>query len=115
MATITLDSLMNPEPSEAQETADRGTFKAETLACTITAPDGTVVAECEMDPRAFTPKPGKDGEAAKGGVGWYANLTAKDGANYRGVPLSGGLRVSVHGVKIGVGDTVNLAPESDDS
>lgn len=109
MAEITLAELQNPEAKESAP--DRGEFRAETLRCTITRPNGEVVAECDMEARAFKPNE----KSGKGGVGWYTDLSPKSenlGA-YRGIPVSGGLRLSVHGLKIGVGDKVNLMPEQE--
>lgn len=112
MATINLRDLRNPSTEAPTEAADRGTFKAGQLHVTVCDDQGNEVAEFTMDPRAFTPK-AKGDQAPVGGVGWYSDLKAKDGAKYRGLSLSGGFRFSLHGVKIGVGDTVDLTGDDE--
>ena len=109
MAEITLDQLTNPKAEE--KAPDRGVFKAETLRCTITRPNGEVVAECDMPARAFSPSE----KTGKGGIGWYADLSSRkeNSGSYRGVAVSAGLRLSVEGLKISAGDTVNLMPDQE--
>lgn len=107
MAEITLEQLQNAKGET--KSPDRGEFLAETLTCTITRPDGSVVFEGPMEARAFSPNE----KTGKGGVGWYADISARADnlAEYRGVKVSGGLRLSVQGLKIAAGDRVNLMPQ----
>ena len=110
MAKITLADLQNPQDSASSDKNDRGVFLAETLSCDIVTPAGDTIATVELEPRAFTPKESKNSSKPLGGVGWYCNIQPKDGAEYRGLKLSGGFRLSVSGVKIGAGDVVDLMP-----
>lgn len=108
MAKITLDNINDPALTG---NTLRGSFTAETLTCTITRPCGEVVAELALEPRAFTPNE----KSGKGGVGWYAPLKSRseenyDGGEYRGVGVSGAIRLSLAGLKISAGDTVDLNP-----
>lgn len=114
MANITLDTLTNPDTDSDAD--PRGSFKAETLTCTITRPCGEVVAELALAPRAFKPS----AKSGKGGVGWYAPLQPRteenyDGGLYRGVGVNGGIRLSLAGLKIGPNDSVDLTPSDESS
>lgn len=110
MAKITIDTLTSTDTDS--EDMVRGSFSAETLTCIITRPNGEVVAELDLEPRAFKVNP----KSGKGGVGWYAALAPRndvdDGGSYRGIGVNGGIRLSVAGLKIGSGDEVDLSPST---
>lgn len=101
MAEITLDNF---GVATKEQAADRGTFEAPTLTATITDPDGNVVAEVELEARAYSPN-----EKGKGGCGWFGSIDKSDPARYKGtVPVTGQVRLSVSGLKIGKGDKVRF-------
>lgn len=119
MKRITLADIQNTQNPQTAGDAktDRGIFLAPDLAVEIRDPSGNVVAEGTMESRAFTPKLAKDaseGDKPTGGIGWYCNLQPKDGAKFAGLKLSGGFRLSVHGLKIAEGEVVDLMTSTDD-
>lgn len=114
MANMTLKDLQvmaEGTGSNESEQEPRGEFLADTLTATITDASGNVVGTVELEPRAFKPRE-KNGRL-QGGVGWYANIAKKDGLVYRGVPLSGGLRVSLDKLKFGVNDKIDLRTDQE--
>jgi len=115
MKTLNLQDLTNPA-SDANEDSgpDRATFIAEPLTLTLTRPDGSVVVQTVLEARGFKAKEDKRSGKTHGGIGWYGDMKAADGATYMGLPLSTGFRVSVSGVKVAPGTVVDLTPDSDD-
>jgi hypothetical protein len=106
MAEITLDNFNqdNGEMSEANGKADRGTFEAPHLTAEIKDADGNTLAMVDLEPRAYTPN-----DKGKGGVGWFGQIERKNPAKYRDtVPLTGQVRLSVQGLKIGKTDKVRF-------
>ena len=111
MATINLDNLkdaLNKAVAAKADDSDGRDFRAPYLTCCILDPDGNEVGSIEMEPRAFKPK--DDGQ---GGIGWDASFAKRDKLSFRGLPLNGGLRVSVDKLKIGPGDLVDIRNETE--
>lgn len=110
MAKMTLEDLRamadGKGNDESKTEEARGEFLADSLTATITDAEGNVVGEVALEPRAFKPRE-KNGKM-QGGVGWYANIAKKDGLMYKGIPLSGRLRVSLDKLKFGVNDKIDL-------
>lgn len=104
MANLTLSDIAE----QSGETSDRGTFKAPPLQAVILDHEGHELGTVELEARAYTPKPDKVGRVT-GGIGWFGSLPKS--TKFGKLGLSGQVRISVAGVKIGVGDTVNLMPE----
>ena len=98
---------------------DPARFVAETLALQVTAPDGTVVYECELAPRGFKPKE-RRGQML-GGVGWYAEQPedasgkkTKILGSYRDIPVSANCMLFLDGVKVPPGQLVDLISDDDE-
>jgi len=101
MAEITMENFGQASQDQA---TDRGTFDAPKLTAEIKDSDGNILATVELEPRAYTPN-----DKGKGGVGWFGQIAKSDPARYRGtVPLTGQVRLSVSGLKIGKGDKVSF-------
>ncbi len=108
--TMTLEDIKNLQTGAGEEdTGPKGaTFLADTLTLTITDPSGNVVLQAPMSPRGFKAKEDKRNGKVKGGCGWYAAPKASDGGSYQGIPVNGGFRLSLDGVKLSPDQTVDL-------
>jgi hypothetical protein len=107
--TLTLSSLtaeINSPKANAED--ERATFKADDLTVTVTDPEGNVVMTATLEPRGFKAKQDKRSGRLLGGIGWYGDIRGDSRGEYKGLPLSGGLRISVDGVKVQPGDVVDL-------
>lgn len=105
MAEITLDNFNQSNGDNSDDNGkDRGTFEAPHLTAEIKDGDGNVLATVDLEPRAYTP-----GDKGKGGIGWFGQIDRKNPAKYRDtVPLTGQVRLSVQGLKIGKTDRVKF-------
>ena len=108
--TFNAAALKNRPTEDKEADLEPATFKAEELTITITRANGDEVLSVIAKPRGFKPKVDKrSGGKAKGGVGWYVDVKGDDGAQYGDFAVSAGLRVSLHNVKVGPGDIVDLS------
>jgi hypothetical protein len=109
MKTINSNDLLSGNTQE--QGPDRAEFKADTLHVQITRPDGTVVAECDMEPRGFQAKENKKTGRTVGGVGWYADIRGDELGTYGAFSVNGGLRLSLDKVKVEPGTIVDLSDQ----
>jgi len=107
--TISAADLLSGNTQD--EGPDRAEFKADTLTVTIARPDGTIVAEVEMEPRGFKAKENGNTKRTVGGVGWYADMRGDNLGQYGAFKVNGGLRLSLDGVKVEPGTIVDLDGE----
>jgi hypothetical protein len=114
MKKIDMASLKALKDNPKDAGPDRAEFKADTLHCKITTPDGEVVLECTMAPRGFKAKEDKRSRRTAGGIGWYADVRGDDAGSYKTFPVSAGLRLSLDGVKVEPGTVVDLTGEPSD-
>ena len=112
-----LKAIKNGEGPNAP--APESTFTADTLALTVTAPDGTVVYEAELQPKAFKPKEKANGRV-EGSVGWYAAAPiGPDGkrskilGKYKGFDVSGNNMLFLDGIKVPPGTPVDLSDDEE--
>jgi hypothetical protein len=111
MAKFNKSSLLNnPNTNSKDMEPNPAKFLADTLTITVTRPDGSVVLETEVQPRGFKPKQAKNG-IYTATVGWYSDVRGDDCGSYEGFPVSGGLRLSLQGVKVQPGDIVDLSDD----
>ena len=107
--TLNLNSLINEiNAPKTSEEVERAEFKAEDLTVTVTDPSGNVVMSATLSPRGFKAKTDKRSGRTLGGIGWYGDVRGDDRGEYKGLPLSAGLRISVDGVKVEPGTLVDL-------
>jgi len=109
--TIDMAALVALKNGPKDTGPERAEFKADTLHCIITDASGNTVLECSLEPRGFKAKEDKRNRRVSGGIGWYADVRGDDAGEYRGFPVSAGLRLSLDGVKVEPGTVVDLTDE----
>jgi hypothetical protein len=115
MKKLDMAALKAKANGPKDEGPDRATFVADNLHCLITDAAGNTVLECTIEPRGFKAKE-KRNRRVEGGIGWYADVRGDDSGEYRGFPVSAGLRLSLAGIAVEPGTLVDLSdtPEGDD-
>ena len=122
MKTITLDAMRIKQASgttDANGAAKVGALFAETLACTITGPDGEIILEAEMVPRIFGAKEKKGETSSAVGFQLVGPIDPDDPSNrqrvngeYRGLPLRPNVMLYLP-VRAAVGQDVDLRSEEE--
>jgi len=114
MKKINMAALQALKDGPKDTGPDRAEFKADNLHCIITDASGNTVLECTLEARGFKAKEDKRTRRTAGGIGWYADVRGDDAGEYRGFPVSAGLRLSLDGVKVEPGTVVDLTEDSED-